>query len=124
MRPSQSQERRGKLSGIGPETRLAPGSHVAAAYGDKDVIEEEFSCTFEVNPEFEWTAWKRSFQLSRADPIRECRARESTAHEFLIATLFQPQLSSRAGHPHPLVLAFGRALVDYRRKRLADSILA
>ena len=113
-----------KLSGIGPEIRLAPGSYLAACYGDKEVIKEEFFCNFEVNPEFEWTAMEAGFPVVARGPQGECRAIESPAHEFYIATLFQPQLTSRKDHPHPLVLAFVQAVADFRRKRLDDSILA
>ena len=113
-----------KLSGIGPKIRLAPGSYLAAAYGDKDFIEEEFFCNFEVNPDFEWTAMEAGFPIVARGPNGECRAIESPAHQFFIATLFQPQLSSRENHPHPLVLAFVEAVAKYHRKRLDDSILA
>jgi CTP synthase (UTP-ammonia lyase) len=113
-----------KLSGTDPEIRLAPGSYLAAAYGDKEVVEEEFFCNFEVNPEFEWTAMEAGFPIVARGPKGECRAIESPAHQFYIATLFQPQLTSRKDHPHPLVLAFVQAVADFRRKRLDDSILA
>jgi CTP synthase (UTP-ammonia lyase) len=43
---------------------------------------------------------------------------------FYVATLFQPQLSSREDAPHPLVVAFVEAVADFHRKRLDDSILA
>ena len=53
----------------------------------------------------------------------ECRAIESPAHLFYIATLFQPQLSSSQDEPHPLIMAFVQHVADFRRKRLDDSIL-
>jgi CTP synthase (UTP-ammonia lyase) len=54
----------------------------------------------------------------------ECRAIESPAHLFFIATLFQPQLSSRHDNPHPLIIAFLKAAGDIHRKRADDSILS
>jgi CTP synthase (UTP-ammonia lyase) len=54
----------------------------------------------------------------------EPRAIESPAHQFFIATLFQPQLSSTAKKPHPLVMAFVQAAENWSRKKLDDSILA
>ncbi|MGH9643660.1 MAG: glutamine amidotransferase-related protein [Terriglobales bacterium] len=113
-----------KLSGVEVEIRLAPGSYLAASYGDKELVREEYFCNFEVNPEFEWTAMEAGFPIVARGPQGECRAIESPAHEFYIATLFQPQLTSRPGHPHPLVLAFVQAVAKHRRKRLDDSILA
>ena len=54
----------------------------------------------------------------------ECRAVESPVHRFFIATLFQPQLSSKDKKPHPLVLAFVQAAADWSRKKLDDLILS
>lgn len=113
-----------KLSGVVPKIRLRPGSYLISYYGGKEVVEEEFFCNFEVNPEFEWMAMEAGFPVVARGEREECRAIESPAHQFFVATLFQPQLSSRADEPHPLVLAFVQAVADFHRKRLDDSILA
>lgn len=113
-----------KLSGVVPNIHLRPGSYLASYYGGKESVEEEYFCNFEVNPDFEWTAMEAGFPVVARGPQGECRAIESPAHEFFIATLFQPQLSSRENKPHPLVMAFVQAVADFRRKRLDDSILA
>lgn len=112
-----------KLSGQVPQIHLRPGSYLAAYYG-KEVIEEEFFCNYELNPDFEWTAMEAGFPIVARGAQGECRAIESPAHQFFIATLFQPQLSSRADDPHPLVMAFFQAAAGFHRKRLDDSILA
>jgi CTP synthase (UTP-ammonia lyase) len=112
-----------KLSGRVREIRLRPGSYLAGYYG-KDVIEEEFFCNYEVNPDFEWTAMEAGFPVVARGVDEACRAIESPAHRFFVATLFQPQLSSREGQPHPLILAFVQAAHDWARKKLDDSILA
>lgn len=112
------------LSGVGPEMHLAPGSFLAGYYGDKEIVTEEFFCNFEVNPEFEWTAMEAGFPIVARGASGECRAFESPAHQFYVATLFQPQLSSTEAHPHPLVVAFVEAVAKFHRKRLDDSILA
>jgi CTP synthase (UTP-ammonia lyase) len=39
----------------------------------------------------------------------EARIVELPDHPFFLATLFVPQTSSAAGHPHPIVAAFARA---------------
>lgn len=111
-----------KLSGRVPKIQLRPGSYLAAHYG-KDVIEEEFFCNYEVNPEFEWLAMEAGFPIVARGENEECRAIESPAHLFFIATLFQPQLSSTASKPHPLVVAFVAAAKDFSRKKLDDLIL-
>ena len=112
-----------KLSGVVPKIHLRPGSYLASYYG-KEVVAEEFFCNFEVNPEFEWTAMEAGFPVVARGEQGECRAIESPAHLFFVATLFQPQLSSTEKKPHPLVVAFVQAVADFRRKRLDDSILA
>ncbi|HUB02940.1 MAG TPA: hypothetical protein VL983_09650 [Terriglobales bacterium] len=112
-----------KLSGVIPKIHLRPGSYLASYYG-KEIVQEEFFCNFEVNPEFEWTAMEAGFPVVARGEQGECRAIESPAHLFFVATLFQPQLSSTEKKPHPLIIAFVQAVADFRRKRLDDSILA
>lgn len=113
-----------KLSGSVPKIRLRPGSYLSGYYGGKDFVEEEYFCNFEVNPEFEWTAMEAGFPIVARGELEECRAIESPTHQFFIATLFQPQLSSKPKKPHPLVLAFVQAAENWSRKKLDDSILA
>ena len=111
-----------KLSGAIPEIRLRPGSYLHSFYA-QDVVSEEFFCNFEVNPEYEWAAMEAGFPVVARGPNGEIRAIESPTHRFYIATLFQPQLSSRPGNPHPLVLAFVQAAADWGKKKLDDSVL-
>ncbi|HEV2731488.1 MAG TPA: hypothetical protein VGV15_15765 [Terriglobales bacterium] len=112
-----------KLSGTVPQIRLRPGSYLARHYG-KEIIEEEFFCNYEVNPDFEWTAMEAGFPVVARGANQECRAIESPVHLFFIATLFQPQLSSRPESPHPLVVAFVEAAKDFSHKKLDDLILS
>jgi CTP synthase (UTP-ammonia lyase) len=113
-----------KLSGKVPEIRLRPGSYLQSFYGkDKEIVTEEFFCNFEVNPDYEWCAMEAGFPVVARGADGEIRAIESPTHRFFIATLFQPQLSSTAKHPHPVVLAFVQAAADWERKKLDDSVL-
>ena len=111
-----------KLSGAIPEIRLRPGSYLQSYYA-QDTVVEEFFCNFEVNPEFEWAAMEAGFPVVARGAQGEIRAIESPTHRFYIATLFQPQLSSKPKNPHPLVLAFVQAAADWGRKKLDDSVL-
>ena len=83
-----------KLSGVVSKIRLRPGSYLVRYYGQEE-IEEEFLCNFEVNPVYEWTAMEAGFPVVARGPQEECRAIESPTQLFFIATLVQPQLSSR-----------------------------
>jgi CTP synthase (UTP-ammonia lyase) len=111
-----------KLSGAVPEIRLRPGSYLHSFY-TQDTVTEEFFCNFEVNPEFEWAAMEAGFPIVARGAKGEIRAIESPNHRFYVATLFQPQLSSKPKKPHPLVLAFVQAAADWSRKKLEDSVL-
>ena len=111
-----------KLSGAIPEIRLRPGSYLQSYYS-LDTVTEEFFCNFEVNPDYEWAAMEAGFPVVARGPQGEIRAIESPTHRFYIATLYQPQLSSQPGKPHPLVLAFVQAAADWGKKKLDDSVL-
>jgi CTP synthase (UTP-ammonia lyase) len=68
---------------------------------------------FRAAPEELWES-SPSFAREAADlngqPERgEVRALQLRAHPFFLATLFQPQLSSSAERPHPIVEGFLRA---------------
>ncbi len=111
-----------KLSGPIPEIRLRPGSYLQSFYS-QDVVVEEFFCNFEVNPEYEWAAMEAGFPVVARGPQGEIRAIESPTHRFYVATLFQPQLSSKPDKPHPLVMAFVQAAGDWGKKKLDDQVL-
>ena len=111
-----------KLSGSIPGIRIRPGSYLHSFY-KQDVVTEEFFCNYEVNPEFEWAAMEAGFPVVARGAGGEARAIESPTHRFYIATLFQPQLSSKPKHPHPLILAFLQAAADWGKKKLDDSVL-
>ena len=112
-----------RLSGKVNEIRLRPGSFLAAHYGGRETVEEEFFCNYEMNPDFEWMTMEAGFPVVARGPNGECRAIESHKHGFFMATLFQPQLSSSENDPHPLILAFVQHAAAFQRKRLDDSIL-
>jgi CTP synthase (UTP-ammonia lyase) len=111
-----------KLSGTIPEIRLRPGSYLRGFYG-QDAVTEEFFCNFEVNPEYEWAIAEAGFPIVARGLEGEVRAIESPAHRFFIATLFQPQLSSRPEKPHPLVTAFVQAATQWAEDKRDDYLL-
>src|SRR5882762_2471335 len=106
-----------KLSGSIPEIRIRPGSYLHSFY-KKDVVTEKFFCSFEVNPEFEWALLEAGFLIVARGAQREARAIESPTHRFFLATLFQPQLSSRPGKPHPLIVEFLQAAAKWKTNKL------
>jgi CTP synthase (UTP-ammonia lyase) len=111
-----------KLSGPIPEIRIRPGSYLHSFY-KKDVVTEKFFCSFEVHPEFEWALLEAGFLIVARGAQGEARAIESPTHRFFLATLFQPQLSSRPGKPHPLIVEFLQAAAKWKTHKLEDSVL-
>ena len=111
-----------KLSGPITEIRIRPGSYLHSFY-KQDVVTEEFFCNYEVNPEFEWAFVEAGFPVVARGAKGEVRAIESTTHRFFIATLFQPQLSSRPGKPHSIIVQFLRAAAKWKAEKLEDAVL-
>jgi CTP synthase (UTP-ammonia lyase) len=93
-----------KLSGT-CKLRIQPGCRLAAIYGANEV-EEEYFCNFEVNPDYIQEFSRAGLRLSAFGEHGELRAVELPDHAFFIATLFQPQLSSTDGSPHPLIVGY------------------
>jgi CTP synthase (UTP-ammonia lyase) len=93
--------------------RLSPGTIAARAYGSQESA-EEFRCNFGLNPEYREQVEKGGLQVTGLDENGEVRIVELRGHPFFVATLFLPQLSSRPGGPHPLILAFLKVAATFR----------
>ena len=52
--------------------------------------------------------------VAAIDDTGEVRAIERPDHPFFVATLYQPQLSSAPGRPHPIWTAFVQAVTIAR----------
>jgi CTP synthase (UTP-ammonia lyase) len=123
------------LVGQTMEVRLARGSRAAEAYGSLAAV-EQYYCNFGINPEVvgelfgnaamptanvsssastPTPAWDvapgsdRTLTISGTDQDGEPRVIELAGHRFFLATLYVPQMRSRPGQPHPLVMAWLRA---------------
>src|SRR5580658_2950980 len=96
-----------KLSGAA-RIRLRPGTQAWQIYGCEEIAEHYF-CNYEVNPEYRAPLEAAGMVLSGFAEDGAVRTVELPDRPFFVATLFQPQLSSEAGNPHPLITAFARA---------------
>jgi len=85
--------------------RLRPGTRAHTIYG-RDEVAERYFCNYEVNPAYRDALEVAGLVLSGFSANGDIRIAELPSHPFFIATLFQPQLSSAAGRPHPLISAF------------------
>jgi len=76
-------------------------------------VEEEYFCNYEVNPAYESRLVEAGLVISARGPQGEVRMIELPTHRFFLASLFQPQLSSAPGRPHPIVVRFFEAAEEF-----------
>jgi CTP synthase (UTP-ammonia lyase) len=84
---------------------VTPGTIAHRIY-EKLVVEESYSCNFELNPLYESSITVNGLTVSGRGDDGEARILELTGHPFFFATLFRPQLASSEERPHPLVTAY------------------
>ena len=107
--------RDGGPKGSGDERlKISPGTLLHSICGRED-DSEQYYCNYGVNEEFEKQFQAAGLRVSARGLLGETRAIELPNHRFFIATLFQPQLSSRPETPHRFLLAFLRAAIRFRR---------
>lgn len=78
---------------------------------------EQYYCNYGVNEEYEKKFQDAGLRVSARGLLGEARAVELPNRRFFIATLFQPQLSSRPEMPHRFLLAFLQAAMHFRGAR-------
>jgi len=93
--------------------KITPGSHAHQAYGQQEVT-EQFYCNYGLNPRFRDKVEKEKLKITGVDLDGEVRIVELSGHRFYVATLFLPQVSSKPGNPHPLIVAYLRAAVAFK----------
>ena len=82
---------------------------------------EKYYCNFGLNPDYQDLFNKKGFRIVGSDKHKEARIMELKDHPFFIGTLFVPQDNSSIEHPHPLVLAFLKAVETTFRTSAAFS---
>ena len=88
---------------------VLPDTHLAHHMRAGEHREAMF-CNFEPNAEYVPKFAEAGLRPCASGPQGELRAIELVEHPFFVATLFQPQLTSkRTGRPHPLVIAYMHA---------------
>ena len=92
------------------EVALTADSIVATAHGSTGNVIERTTCNFGLNPEHVHIASEAGMIVSAVDDTGEVRAVERTDHPFFVGTLYQPQLTSAPGAPHPVLRAFVEAV--------------
>jgi CTP synthase (UTP-ammonia lyase) len=90
---------------------LSPDSVLAEIYGCLSVT-EPYHCNFGMNPACASWFDGGPMSISGVDDDGYPRAVELAGHPFFLGTAFQPERSSLAGQPHPLIVAFVGALAQ------------
>jgi CTP synthase (UTP-ammonia lyase) len=104
------------LVGKTQEIKVAPDSIAHRAYGKREVM-EQFFCNYGLNPVFRDEVGKGKLSVTGVDPEGEVRIVELSGHPFYVATLFLPQVASKQGSPHPLILAYLKAAAAFQARR-------
>ena len=103
--------------------QLQPGTHAAeayATYGHLDLIEERHRHRFEFNNSYRSILQEAGMCYSGLSPDgRLVEIAELKDHPFMVGTQFHPEFLSRPNRPHPLFVAFLKAVRN--RSRTGDS---
>jgi CTP synthase (UTP-ammonia lyase) len=89
--------------------QLTAGSRLAGLYG-QDVATERTTCSYGLALSVQHVADQLGMRVAAVDETGEVRAIERVDHPFFIGTLYQPQLTSTPGAPHPVFIGLLAAL--------------
>lgn len=87
---------------------LAPGSLLAGLHGRLRLVERT-TCSYGLAPDLQHIADEHGMRTVATDETGEVRAIERVDHPFFVGTLYQPQLTSSPGAPHPVFVGLLRA---------------
>jgi CTP synthase (UTP-ammonia lyase) len=101
------------LIGESQKIHVIPATSAFKAYG-KDSIIEKFQCNYGLNEKYRNDLSGGKLKTTGFDEDDNARIIEIPNHRFFIATLFLPQLTSKPGMSHPLILSFIKAAIKFR----------
>jgi CTP synthase (UTP-ammonia lyase) len=101
------------LAGVEQEVFIPPGSLAFKVY-KRSKTTETFTCNYGLNEAYRQDILQGSLLVVGEDGDGNARIIELSSHSFFMATLFLPQLSSKPGHPHPVIMAFLEAAAAFR----------
>jgi CTP synthase (UTP-ammonia lyase) len=111
------------IAGMTLEVVVEPTSRAGRAYGQSRA-QEQYYCTFGLNPDYHARLHEHGLLITGVDQDGEARIVELPQHSFFVGTLFVPQLTSTAERPHPLIVAYVEAAMQFRRSRRHEHIAA
>jgi CTP synthase (UTP-ammonia lyase) len=102
------------LDGHTIDVALTPGTRLAALHGGAPSVTESTTCSYGLDPAWQHVALSSGMVVAGVDDTGEVRAVERPDHPFFVATLYQPQLRSSPGAPHPVWSGFLAACMRTR----------
>jgi CTP synthase (UTP-ammonia lyase) len=96
------------LDGTQIDIAIDPGSRLERIYGTRVAVEQT-TCNYGLEPAHAAIAASHGMRIAAIDNTGEVRAVERADHPFFVATLYQPQLTSSPGEPHPIFRDFVHA---------------
>lgn len=93
--------------------KVTPDSLAFRIYQQSEV-EEVFNCNYELNPDFREMIEASGLRVSGVSEEGGARIVELPGHYFFLATGFVPQFTSEATRPHPMIIAYLEAAVNFR----------
>lgn len=92
---------------------ISPDSLAFSIYRSS-MIEETFSCNYELNPAYRDALEKSGLKVSGISEDGGARIVELPQHRFFVATGFLPQLMSQEDKPHPLIIAYLKTAAEHQ----------
>ena len=89
---------------------IRPGTRAAALYGASVAEDENFYCSYGLDPAWLGRLEAGGLSVSGVGDGGEVRIAELPRHPFYVITLFLPQARSTAAAPHPLLAGFAAAV--------------
>ena len=80
---------------------LIPGSILESLYRSQRATERT-TCSYGLAVDMQHIASEHGMRVGATDETKEVRAVERVDHPYFVGTLFQPQLRSAPGAPHPV----------------------
>jgi CTP synthase (UTP-ammonia lyase) len=109
-RPAGAPRLTGKLN-----IRVTQDSLAYCIY-QKSEVDEPFTCNYELNPTYRGKLEAAGLKVSGVSADGGARIIELPDRPFYIGTGFVPQLASEPGLPHPVIAAFLKAALKYKKK--------
>jgi CTP synthase len=105
--------------------KLQPGTKVARAYGDTELIYERHRHRFEVSNRYREALESAGMTLAGQSPDgRLVEIIELRDHPWFVASQFHPEFKSRPEKPHPLFVGFVAAAIAHAGSARVEAGLA